>query len=266
MTIEVSGKKVDDAIKEGLRTLNTTLDQVQVEILSQGGLFKKAKVRMRFGEEEKKETPPPAPAAPPERPAKAEPVKEEKHAKAEPAPAAEKPSPKNTAKKQEPQPRKERKEPETAPITPEIVQAAETFLNDVLRLMDVTAELKTQQSGKELKIDIITDNSAVIGYRGETLDALEYLCSLTAGKGDERFVKVRLDCNDYRSKREESLTALAKRMADKCANTGKKVTLEPMSSAHRRIIHSALGEDERVFTKSEGKDPNRRIVILPKRK
>ena len=132
--------------------------------------------------------------------------------------------------------------------------------------MNVEAELKIEEHGRELKIEVVTDNSAVIGYRGETLDALEYLTSLSAGKGDERYVKVRVDCNNYRAKREESLTALAKRMADKCANTGRKVTLEAMSSAHRRIIHATLGDDDRVVTKSEGKDPNRRVVILPKRK
>lgn len=79
-------------------------------------------------------------------------------------------------------------------------------------------------------------------------------------------MRLRLDCNNYRAKREESLVALAKRMADKCARTGKKVSLEPMSSAHRRVIHAALTADDRVVTKSEGKEPSRRVVILPKKK
>ena len=249
MTIEVSAKKVDDAIKEGLQTLHTTIDQVQIEVISQGGLFKKAKIKMTVGDD-----------AAPE--ATVEPAAEKVQAPQEKKPAAPiQRAPQPKAQK----PKREHKD-DAVELTPEIVGRAEHFLKEVIRLMNVEAELKIEEHGRELKIEVVTDNSAVIGYRGETLDAIEYLTSLSAGKGDERYVKVRVDCNNYRAKREESLTALAKRMADKCANTGRKVTLEAMSSAHRRIIHATLGDDDRVVTKSEGKDPNRRVVILPKRK
>lgn len=274
MTIEVSAKKVDDAIKEGLKTLGATIDQVEVEVLSQGGLFKKAKIKMTVADADVPKEERPTVEERPAQQQKPQPKKEQPAAQP-PKPVSQKQPPKepqtqNNEPVQKPaegqkKPKRERHD-DAVELTPEIVKRAETFLRSTLEKMHVEAELKIEEKGRELNIDVVTDNSAVIGYRGETLDALEYLTSLSAGKGDERYVKVRLDSNNYRAKREESLTALAKRMADKCAATGRKVTLESMSSAHRRIIHAALGDDDRVITKSEGKDPNRRVVILPKRK
>lgn len=298
-TIEVTSKKVDVAIREGLAKLNAKLDDVNVEILSQGGLFKKAKVRITLTtdapEEPAKADKPragrPAPAAAagkasPETDAadkradgnRPDKDKRQKPAPAKkPAPAAEKPvkaaekpvkaadKPVKAAPADKPRPEK-RKEDAAAEITPDIVAAAETFLKETMRLMGVEAGVRSEVEGKKLKVELLTDDTAVIGYRGEALDALEYLASLVAGRGEERYVRLRLDCNNYRAKREESLVALAKRMADKCARTGKKVSLEPMSSAHRRVIHAALTADDRVVTKSEGKEPSRRVVILPKKK
>ena len=274
-TIEVTAKKVDVAIREGLAKLNAKLDDVNVEILSQGGLFKKAKVRITLTtdapEEPAKADKPragrPAPAAAagkasPETDAadkRADGNRPDKDKRQKPAPA-KKPAPAD-----KPRPEK-RKEDAAAEITPDIVAAAETFLKETMRLMGVEAGVRSEVEGKKLKVELLTDDTAVIGYRGEALDALEYLASLVAGRGEERYVRLRLDCNNYRAKREESLVALAKRMADKCARTGKKVSLEPMSSAHRRVIHAALTADDRVVTKSEGKEPSRRVVILPKKK
>lgn len=305
-TIEVTAKKVDVAIREGLAKLNAKLDDVNVEILSQGGLFKKAKVRITLTtdapEEPAKADKPragrPAPAAAagkasPETDAadkradgnrpdkdkrqKPAPAKKPASAAEKPVKAAEKPvkaaekpikaadKPVKAAPADKPRPEK-RKEDAAAEITPDIVAAAETFLKETMRLMGVEAGVRSEVEGKKLKVELLTDDTAVIGYRGEALDALEYLASLVAGRGEERYVRLRLDCNNYRAKREESLVALAKRMADKCARTGKKVSLEPMSSAHRRVIHAALTADDRVVTKSEGKEPSRRVVILPKKK
>lgn len=292
-TIEVTAKKVDVAIREGLAKLNAKLDDVNVEILSQGGLFKKAKVRITLTtdapEEPAKADKPradrPAPAAAagkasPKTDAAAEkradgnrPDKDKRQKPApakKPAPAAEKPvkaadKPVKAAPADKPRPEKH-KEDAAAEITPDIVAAAETYLKETMRLMGVEAGVRSEVEGKKLKVELLTDDTAVIGYRGEALDALEYLASLVAGRGEERYVRLRLDCNNYRAKREESLVALAKRMADKCARTGKKVSLEPMSSAHRRVIHAALTADDRVVTKSEGKEPSRRVVILPKKK
>lgn len=288
-TIEVTAKKVDVAIREGLAKLNASLDDVNVEILSQGGLFKKAKVRITLTtgapEEPAKQTKPRAarPAAEPaagkaedkadaaekKRAEDSRPERKQKPAPAKkPAPAAEKPVKDRLAKAapaDKPRPEK-RKEDAAAEITPDIVAAAENFLKETVRLMGVDAGVRSEVEGKKLKVELLTDDTAVIGYRGEALDALEYLASLVAGRGEEKYVRLRLDCNNYRAKREESLVLLAKRTADKCARTGKKVTLEPMSSAHRRVIHAALTADDRVVTKSEGKEPSRRVVVLPKKK
>ena len=310
-SIEVTAKKVEAAIKEGLEKLNATIDDVNVEILSQGGLFKKAKVRLTLSEEDSKQQK----AETKEKTAAVAQDKEKSAARPaakEPAgqKAAEKPAALKYEKQEQPrsdaankkQPKPARAEAESAAaqpkqekaksakqsgaaheksaavkadnrradnsadITREIVEAAENFLKETARLMGVETGIRSEIDGKKLKIELITDDSAVIGYRGEALDALEYLASLVAGRGEERYVKLRLDCNGYRVKREESLVALARRMADKCAKNGKKVTLEPMSSAHRRIIHAALTDDDRVVTKSEGREPSRRVVILPKKK
>lgn len=310
-SIEVTAKKVEAAIKEGLEKLNATIDDVNVEILSQGGLFKKAKVRLTLSEGDSKQQK----AETKEKTAAVAQDKEKSAARPaakEPAgqKAAEKPAALKYEKQEQPrsdaankkQPKPARAEAESAAaqpkqekaksakqsgaaheksaavkadnrradnsadITREIVEAAENFLKETARLMGVETGIRSEIDGKKLKIELITDDSAVIGYRGEALDALEYLASLVAGRGEERYVKLRLDCNGYRVKREESLVALARRMADKCAKNGKKVTLEPMSSAHRRIIHAALTDDDRVVTKSEGREPSRRVVILPKKK
>lgn len=316
-SIEVTAKKVEAAIKEGLEKLNATIDDVNVEILSQGGLFKKAKVRLTLSEEDSKqqkaETKEKTAAVAQDkeksaaRPAAKEPAgqkaaekpaalkyekqeqprsdaankKQPKPARAEAESAAAQPKQekaksakqsgaaheKSAADKAEKTVRADnRRADNSADITREIVEAAENFLKETARLMGVETGIRSEIDGKKLKIELITDDSAVIGYRGEALDALEYLASLVAGRGEERYVRLRLDCNGYRVKREESLVALARRMADKCAKNGKKVTLEPMSSAHRRIIHAALTDDDRVVTKSEGREPSRRVVILPKKK
>lgn len=276
MVIEVTAKKVQDAIKEGLQKLDAKLDDVDVEILSQGGLFKKAKVRITLiGSEDAatekpaekpapkaKETPAPEKPSAPAKPAQ----KTEKQPKADKPKTADRPPRAEKERRDNRAAKAAKREENAADITPEITAAAEKFLRETVEHMGVTAEIKTQAESKQLTMELVTEDSAVIGYRGEALDALEYLTSLVAGRGEERFVRVRLDCNGYRAKREESLIALAARMADKCARTGKKVTLEPMSSAHRRVIHAALTDDDRVITRSEGREPSRRVAIIPKKK
>ena len=107
------------------------------------------------------------------------------------------------------------------------------------------------------------DNSAVIGYRGETLDAIQYLTLLSANKGEDNFVNVVLDTENYREKRTKVLTDLANRLADKAYRTGRRVELEPMNPFERRIIHSALQGSTKATTESEGEGDNRHVVIIP---
>ena len=292
--IEATGKKIDDAINAGLKELGVTLSEVNVEILEQGGFFRKAKVRLTVEDDEElfvkkpvEKEAEPKPAAKPEKPAvKPEPkpvVKQDKPA-AKPEKPAVKPEPKKE-NKPEPKPAAQKFEkrqsadtrpapikPETAkpeapvrPVDPEQVKIATDYLEKVLSLMNVTAELKVDTSHGSIDIDIVSDDSSVIGHRGEVLDALQILAKRAVEEGNDKFVHVNVDSRNYRVKREQSLVALANRMAAKCVKTGRKVVLEPMSSTHRKIIHAALTDNDKVITKSEGKDPNRKVVILPKR-
>ena len=105
----------------------------------------------------------------------------------------------------------------------------------------------------------------LIGRRGETLDALQYLTSIVVNKGRDEYMRVTLDTENYREKRAEALLALSTRLADKVTKTGKKFTLEPMNPYERRIIHSALQNDKYVMTRSEGEDPFRHVVISLKK-
>ena len=277
--IEATGKKIDDAINAGLKELGVTLSEVNVEILEQGGFFRKAKVRLTVEDDEdlfvkkpvEKEAvaevaaKPEKPTVKTEKPAvKPEPKKENKP---EPKPAAQK-----FEKRQSADTRPAPIKPETAkpeapvrPVDPEQVKIATDYLEKVLSLMNVTAELKVDTSHGSIDIDIVSDDSSVIGHRGEVLDALQILAKRAVEEGNDKFVHVNVDSRNYRVKREQSLVALANRMAAKCVKTGRKVVLEPMSSTHRKIIHAALTDNDKVITKSEGKDPNRKVVILPKR-
>ena len=291
--IEATGKKIDDAINAGLKELGVTLSEVNVEILEQGGFFRKAKVRLTVEDDEDlfvKKTEKPAasaksekPAAKPEKPAEAKKadkpaVKQdrpapEKSEKKENKPAPErKPAPQRFEKRPSadtrPAPVKaETEKPETParPVDPAQVKMATDYLSKVLSLMGIAAELKADTSHGSIDIDVVTDDASVIGHRGEVLDALQILAKRAVEEGDDKFVHVNVDSRNYRVKREQSLVALANRMAAKCVRTGRKVVLEPMSSTHRKIIHAALTDNDKVITKSEGKDPNRKVVILPKR-
>lgn len=288
--IEATGKKIDDAINAGLKELGVTLSEVNVEILEQGGFFRKAKVRLTVEEDEdlfvKKPENKPAPEKPAvkaEKPVeKPAPVKQDKPAVKTEKPAEVKKENKPAAERKPAAPKTEKRpsadtrpapikaepaktEAPARPVDPAQVKMATDYLEKVLSLMGITAELKVDTSHGSIDIDVVTDDASVIGHRGEVLDALQILAKRAVEEGDDKFVHVNVDSRNYRVKREQSLVALANRMAAKCVRTGRKVVLEPMSSTHRKIIHAALTDNDKVITKSEGKDPNRKVVILPKR-
>ncbi|AWI07487.1 RNA-binding cell elongation regulator Jag/EloR [Clostridium drakei] len=143
------------------------------------------------------------------------------------------------------------------------IYEAKTFLRDILNYMKVKAEIKTKEEGNLIKVSLTgPDMGILIGYRGETLDSLQYLISLVVNKGHEgEYKRVILDTENYRLKREETLKRLARRIADKVRKTGRSVKLEPMNPYERRIIHSALQDDILVDTYSEGEEPHRRVVV-----
>ncbi|MBQ4516921.1 MAG: protein jag [Clostridia bacterium] len=154
-------------------------------------------------------------------------------------------------------------------VTPslDLESRAREFLNDVFFGMGLKVDIDITTSEKLMKIDLSGDNMGIIiGKRGDTLDALEHLTSLCVNRGDGEYVKVILDTENYREKRHATLIKLANNLARSVVKTHRKVTLEPMSSNERRIIHSTLQANPDIDTYSVGEEPNRRIVIALKKK
>ena len=143
---------------------------------------------------------------------------------------------------------------------------AQRFLLDVTDRMGVKVDVYVDDSVENsLYIHMIGDTLGIlIGRRGETLDALQYLTSLQVNKGREGYIRVTLDTENYRAKREDSLRRLAQRMANRAQKTGRRVVLEPMNPYERRVLHTALQNHPAVTTHSEGEEPNRRVVIMLK--
>lgn len=143
------------------------------------------------------------------------------------------------------------------------IYEAKNFLREVLDSMDMKAEIRVKEENDEVKINLIGPNMGIlIGYRGETLDSLQYLVSLVVNKDhDEEYKRVILDTENYRYNRQETLKRLASKMANKVKLSGKTLKLEPMNPYERRVIHSALQNDPNVKTYSEGEEPKRRVVI-----
>ena len=206
-TIEMTGKTVEDAIKNALLELKVTEDKINVEVLEEGskGIFKLLGAK----------------------PARI----------------------KVTVKR-------------------DYIYEAKTFLRDVLNAMNVKAEIKVKEEKDAINVTLIgPDMGIIIGYRGETLDSLQYLVSLIVNKGHEgEYKRVILDTENYRFKREETLKRLAFKMASRVKMSGKQVKLEPMNPYERRIIHSALQDNPYVVTFSEGDEPYRRVVVDLKKK
>ncbi len=143
-------------------------------------------------------------------------------------------------------------------------ERAVEFLNGLLDLMNVNAKSNLTEEDEKVSIDIITDNSsAIIGYRGEVLDALQNLAGAVANTGRDDYRRVVVDCESYRAKREETLVSLAHKLEAKAVRMGRKINLEPMNPYERRILHSALADSADVKTLSEGKEPNRYVSIIP---
>jgi spoIIIJ-associated protein len=139
---------------------------------------------------------------------------------------------------------------------------AQEFLMNVFEKMNLEVEIDMEETEKSLKINLSgSDMGILIGRRGETLDSLQYLTSLVVNKGDEEYIRVSLDTENYRKKREETLTRLAKKLADRVMKYRRSITLEPMNPYERRIIHSTLQNNKMVTTYSVGDEPNRKVVI-----
>ncbi len=147
----------------------------------------------------------------------------------------------------------------------EDARRAREFLDGLTERMGVPVSIELQETEEQLRMQMAGDNmSLLIGRRGETLDALQYLTSLNINRGREDYLRVSIDTEGYRAKREEALRKLAVRMAGRAKKSGRRVALEPMNPYERRILHSALQNDPEVTTHSEGEEPYRRVIITLK--
>ncbi len=139
-----------------------------------------------------------------------------------------------------------------------------SFVEQILTMMGFEAEVSLQDSTDNTVIVVKSERSAeIIGYRGELLDAIQTLAGSKENIGRKGYKKVIVDCENYRDKREDTLIKLAKRLEEKATEIRREVILEPMSPYERRIIHTALSDSETVTTRSDGKEPNRYVVIVP---
>lgn len=271
-SIRVSAKTVDDAITEALIQLGVTSDRLEYEVIEKGsagflGIGMKQAVIEARRKPEPKEEKVEEPVV--EEPVKAEPKKVEA---VQPQKAAEKKAdePKKAAfeKAVEKEAKEEvKKETKLVEVRPQTIKAVEDFLKNTMKAMDMEVELKTEidQDGA-LCVDMSGEHMGIlIGKRGQTLDSLQYLANRVANKHQEGYVRVKLDTENYRARREETLRHLAKNIAHKVKRNRRPVALEPMNPYERRIIHSALQSDPYVMTHSEGEEPFRKVVITLKK-
>ena len=265
--ITLSAKTLDDAITEALVQLGVTsdrLDYIVVEKGSEGFLGigrKQAVIKARRKREEKpvEET---VEESKVETPVKEE-VKPEK--KTEKKLAKEHSHTKKNVREEKPEVKSEpKKEVELAKVEPQTIETCEKFIYDVMNAMgmdDVKVTSVVDEEGA-LSINMEGSNMGIlIGKRGQTLDSLQYLTNRVANKMQDGYVRVKLDTEDYRRRRKETLENLAKNIAHKVKRTRRSVSLEPMNPYERRIIHSALQSDPAVSTHSEGEEPYRRVVV-----
>ena len=255
--IQVSAKTVEDAVLEAAMKLATTREHLEYEVIEKGsagflGFGAKAaviKARALTDEEIEKAA------------VELEPVKE-----------VVKQEVKKEVKEEKKVEKVEKTEETVVEKATKAVAAgkeisAEDFLKDVFKAMDMVVDIKVTENKEENSLDIELageEMGVLIGKRGQTLDSLQYLVSLVVNKYSDEYIRVKLDTENYRERRKETLENLARNIAYKVKRTRKTVSLEPMNPYERRVIHSALQNDRYVTTHSEGEEPYRRVVVTLK--
>lgn len=261
-SIRISAKTLDDAITEALIQLGVTSDKLEYEVIEKGsagflGIGMKQAVIEAWKKEEKKEE------------TKKE-VKQEVPARKESA-ASKKEEKCLSEKKEENQNQDEKEtvkeQQDPAKVETQTIQAVEQFIKDTLKAMDMQVEIVSSiDADGALSIDMKGEHMGIlIGKRGQTLDSLQYLANRVANKHQAGYVRVKLDTENYRARREDTLRHLAKNIAHKVKRNRRPVILEPMNPYERRIIHSELQSDPYVTTHSEGEEPYRKVVVTLKR-
>ena len=279
-SIRVSAKTLDDAITEALIQLGVTSDRLEYEVIEKGsagflGIGMKQAVIEAWKKEEKepeedieKIIREEMSLKPEKNEEKAEPKKEKSQTAKKEKPAKEKAKAEKEKKETEPEvsaPVKEKQE--LAKLEEQTIKAVEEFVQDTLKAMNMEVEIVSSiDEDGALCVDMKGEHMGIlIGKRGQTLDALQYLANRVANKHQEGYVRVKLDTENYRKRREETLKHLAKNIAHKVKRSRRPVALEPMNPYERRIIHSALQSDPYVTTHSEGEEPYRKVVVTLKR-
>ena len=295
-TIVTTGKTIELAVEEALTRLGLDRDSVSVTVLAQaksgflGFGAQPAKVQVTYEVPDEAPAPKPAPSAlsaasrsskspaealrkgvsqppkaekAPEAP-KTEAPKPASKAPEAPKPAAEK-KPRAPREQQEPKAPQMPKEPKTyAPVAPgSVEETIEQFLSGLLKHMGSEAVPHAWKDEEgAYQVDLVGDDLGyLIGRRGETLDAIQHLCNYAVNRGVEGHVRVHVDAEEYRVKREESLRRYARKKAQQVLKARRRTTLEPMNAYERHVIHATLQDMENITTHSTGTDPNRRVVI-----
>ena len=290
-TLVTSGKTIDLAIEAALAQLGLDRDSVSVQVLQQaktgflGFGAQPAKVQVTYeAPDEVPEAPKvalssasrkpkaaaPAPKLAEPAPAKPEPAKPVEAPKAEVKAEEKKPEvrperPQQPRAPRAPQPPKEPREPkEYAPAEPgSVEEKIEVFLKGLLEHMDSKAVPHCwKESGNAYQVDLVGDDLGyLIGRRGDTLDAIQHLCNYAVNREVEGHIRVSVDAESYRQKREESLRRYARKKAQQVLKARRRTTLEPMNAYERHVIHAALQDMENITTHSTGVEPNRCVVI-----
>lgn len=271
--IDVTGKTEDEALRKGLEQLGMDRDDVSVSILerAKSGFLgigaTPARIRITYGPEDAPvaEEPVAVPRIIPEKPAE------------KPAEKIVQPKPAQPRQPRQEKPRQERPQPEkrpeaAAPAAPQVdlpecdddnAKRIIAFVSGLLEHMDSAAQVKVYEVEKgRYKVLLVGEKlGQLIGHRGETLDAIQQLTNYAVNTGADKRIRVQMDAENYRAKREQSLESLARKVAGKVQKYRRSVTLEPMNAYERHVIHATLQDVKGVTTYSVGTEPNRRVVV-----
>lgn len=258
---EATGKTIEKAIENALFELKAKREDVDIKILEEGGIFKKAKVLVSISEDaleqyEKKET-------------KINLDDEDEVLDVKAIFANVETLTKKEEKQIEKEEKKEQKAEEKAEKKAKKVEkkiSGVDFVKGLLETLNINCNVYSEETAETVTVKVEGGNSGdLIGYRGECLNAIQYVASVVQNENSETRKRFVLDIENYRAKREETLKALAHRMESRVEKTNHAMKLEPMSANERRIIHTELQQSESVTTTSKGTEPNRYVVIMPKK-
>lgn len=250
--VQISAKNVQKAIDQGLKDLGVGLEDVDVKILDEGGLFRKAKVELLFDDGVAEETAP---------------IKEKVVLKEKKQDKKEEKKISNQQKKTQEKEIKENKiKIKSVNENQSLSEFCTEFLENLCAKMNIEVKVSHTKNDKGITFNLSGEKvGPLIGKRGETLHAIQELLSNVAKKAGFKNERIYFDVENYKEKRENSLIGLAERMARKAQKIDKPIRLERMNAYERKIIHTALQSFENIATKSEGEEPNRYLVIIPKK-